>query len=493
MRKAYILLLLMGCSLGLQAQQMLSLDSCRALALRNNKELAQGQAEIDKATYDRKAAHTNYLPKVSLSAGYLRTGKQVSLLSNSQQNALNNLGSNIANQIGSQFPALAQQILQTHPELAPLIAGISEQLPQLGQAIGQGGNALGHSITDAFDTDTRNLTAGMILLTQPLYMGGKIKAYENITKHQQTLARQQLKARESDLTLEVDRAYWQVISLVNKHKLATSYRDMLAHLNEDVTKMIAEGVATRSNGLNVGVKLNEAEMTLLKVEDGLTLSRMLLCQLCGLPLDSRPTLADEASEDLGTDATPVTADVNAALNSRTELAQLQTAQLIYREKAKVERAAILPQIGLTGGYMISNPNVFNGFQNKFGGTWGIGVMLKMPVWNWGETKYKIKAAQTEALIAQLKAEEAQEKITLQVNQEAFRLNEANRKLSLSMRNMEKAEENLRMAQAGFAEGVINTSDLLAAQTAWLQAHSDKIDAQIDIMLSRAAYNKALGR
>ena len=172
-------------------------------------------------------------------------------------------------------------------------------------------------------------------------------------------------------------------------------------------------------------------------------------------------------------------DVQTAYANRAEIAQLATAQNIYAEKAKVERAAVLPQLALTGGYMISNPNVFNSFEKKFRGTWAVGVMLKVPVWNWGETKYKVRAARAEASMAALKTDEAKEKI--------------DRKLTLSLKNLDKAEENLRTAQVGFKEGVTTTSDLLAAQTAWLQAHSDKIDAQIDIKLSRAAYNKALGR
>ena len=233
-------------------------------------------------------------------------------------------------------------------------------------------------------------------------------------------------------------------------------------------------------------------MTLMKVEDGLTLSRMLLCQLCGLPLKSAPQLADENNDNLPTESENISADVQTAFNNRAELSQLVTAQNIYAEKAKVERASVLPQLALTGGYMISNPNVLNGFEKKFRGTWAVGVMLKVPIWNWGETKYKVRAARTEANIASLKADEAKEKIELQVNQEAFKVNEANRKLSLSLKNLDKAEENLRTAQIGFKEGVITTSDLLMAQTAWLQAHSDKIDSQIDIKLSRAAYNKALG-
>ncbi len=493
MKKAIMLAAFLLGGVSVQAQGVLTLDSCRALALRNNKELAQSKVKMDKVKWDRKAAHTNFLPKVSLTAGYLRSGDEISLLSKNQQSAINNLGNTAVSQFGTQFPAIAQQIVANHPDLAPLIQDVSGVLQQNGGLLAQGGNALGKSITDAFRTDTRNITAGTILLTQPLYMGGKIKAYENIMKYQEQLAGDQLRSDELNVLLDVDKAYWQVVSLANKRTLAISYRDMLAHLDSDVVKMIDEGVATKSNELSVSVKLNEAEMTLMKVEDGLTLSRMLLCQLCGLPLESAPQLADECNTDLPTTAEDIVADVQTAYANRPELSQLATAQNIYAEKAKVERAAVLPQLALTGGYMISNPNVFNGFEKKFRGTWAVGVMLKVPVWNWGETKYKVRAARAEQSMATLKSEEAKEKIELQVNQEAFRVNEANRKLTLSLKNLDKAEENLRTAQVGFKEGVINTSDLLMAQTAWLQAHSDKIDSQIDIKLSQAAYNKALGR
>lgn len=469
----------------IQAQSVLSLDSCRALALRGNKELAIGHAKAQQAAWTRKAAHTNFLPKVSLAAGYLRSGDEISLLSKDQKQALNNLGTAGV----GQFASVAQQIVTQYPDLAPLVQSLQGYLPQFAQA----GNAMGKNLTDALRTDTRNMTAGAILLTQPLYMGGKIQAYYNITKHAETLAAEQNRAQVQAVVLDVDKAYWQVVSLANKRRLAISYRDMLQHLDEDVLKMIHEGVATKSNELNVSVKLNEAEMTLTKVEDGLVLSRMLLCQLCGLPLDSNPVLADENAENVTADRTDVTANVPMAMSQRPELAQLREAEAMYDEKVKIERSAFLPQLALMGGYMVSNPNVFNSFEKKFRGTWAVGVTLKVPVWNWGEGRYKVRAAKVDAQVASLQQQEAREKIELQVNQEAFRVNEANRKLALSEKNLDKAEENLRTAQVGFKEGVITTSDLLAAQTAWLQAHSDKIDAQIDIRLSRAAYDKALGQ
>ena len=177
---------------------------------------------------------------------------------------------------------------------------------------------------------------------------------------------------------------------------------------------------------------------------------------------------------------------------RPEIQQLERATNLYKEKVKIERSAFLPHLALTGGYLTTYPGLTNGFEKRFRGTWNVGVMLSLPLWNWGEGYYKVKAAKADATIAQYEMADAKEKITLQLHQAAFRVNEAQKKLAISLKNEEKATENLRVAQLGFKEGVIPTSDLLAAQTAWLQAQSEKIDAQIDIKLSQVLFNKAQG-
>ena len=470
--------LLCGVFLSAHSQRVLSLDSCRALALAGNKTLAVSQARSDKALYDHKAARTNYLPSVAIVAGYMRTGDQISLLSDGQKQALSTMGT----QLGAGLNQAAGAILQQFPDL---VGAIGSQLPA-------GLDAVGKRIVDAFDTDTRNMGGAAIVLTQPLYMGGKIKAYDRITKYAGQIAGEQLRADRQNVILETDRAYWQVVSLVNKKKLAENYLDMLRHLQSDVEKMMAEGLATRANELAVSVKVNEAEMTLTKVNDGLTLSRMLLCQVCGLPLDTDIQTVDERLQELAADTTAAVPDAARAFAMRPELAQLQTAVDIYEQKVKVERAARLPQLALTGGYLLTTPSVFNGFENKLRGTWNVGVTLSLPVWHWGEARYKMNAARAEATVARLQMEDAREKIELQVHQSAFNVNEADKKLQLSQKHMEQAEENLRTATIGFKEGVISTSDVLAAQTAWLQAHSNKIDAQIDAKITRSVLQKSLG-
>lgn len=142
--------------------------------------------------------------------------------------------------------------------------------------------------------------------------------------------------------------------------------------------------------------------------------------------------------------------------------------------------------------MVTNPNSFNGFQKKFGGMWNIGVVVNVPIFHWGERFHNLSAAKAETRIKQLELAEAKEKVELQVNQSVFRLNEAEKTLLTAYENKESAAENLHYAQLGFSEGVISVSQVMEAQTAWLKAQSELIDAQIDNQLARVYLKKATG-
>ena len=437
--------------------------------------------KINAAHYQHKAAFTNYLPSFSATGTYMRNQKEFSLLNNDQKAALSGLGTNLAGPLQQ----AAGIIAQLHPEIA-------SQIPALGASLTSAFNEAGSSLVDALRTDTRNVYAGAITLTQPLYMGGKIRAYNKITKYAEELAQQQHQGGMQEVIMSTDQAYWQVISLVNKKKLTEGYLKLLQQLDSDVEKMIAEGVATKADGLSVRVKVNEAEMTLTKVEDGLSLARMLLCQLCGIDLSSPITLADENMEDIPLLTPETHFDMSTAYANRPEIRSLELATQIYKQKINVTRAEHLPSIALMGNYMVTNPSVFNSFENKFKGMWNVGVMVQIPIWHWGEGIYKTKAAKAEARIAQYQLQDAREKIELQVNQSAFKVKEASKKLVMATKNMEKADENLRYATLGFKEGVIATSNVLEAQTAWLSAQSEKIDAQIDVKLTEIYLKKSLG-
>ena len=299
-------------------------------------------------------------------------------------------------------------------------------------------------------------------------------------------------ASQQTIIYATDQAYWQVVSLKHKQRLAESYLELIKKLDGDVQKMIAEGVATRSEGLTVSVKVNEAEMTLQKVNDGLTLSKMLLCQMIGLPVNASVTLADEDAESLAAVTIQPQLDVEQAISNRPELKMLSNVVDMSKQATNILKAGNLPQVALMGGYAVSNPNVLNGFQKKFGGFWNVGVLVRIPIWNWGDVAYKVRASKGATAIANLELEEAREKIELQVNQSTFKVGEANKRLALAEASIQRAEENLRTANLGFSEGVISPTVVMEAQTAWLQAQSQKIDAEIDVKLTQVDLQKALG-
>lgn len=158
MKKNYILfllLLLTGSRLMGQERPSycLSLDSCRTLAIRNNKELQMAGIRQRVAYYEHKVSFTKFLLRVSVAGTYMHTDKEISLLSDGQKDQLNNLGTALSTAV---------------PALGPLAGSL---------------NGIGSSLTDALRTDTRDMGTAAVLLMQPVYMGGKIMAYNRITRY----------------------------------------------------------------------------------------------------------------------------------------------------------------------------------------------------------------------------------------------------------------------------------------------------------------------
>lgn len=497
--KLFTIAVLLGSSLCVQAQEMYSLQKCRELALQNNRQLKISNMTVEVAENTRKAAKTKYLPRVDALAGYQHFSREISLLSDDQKNTFSNLGTNtfgqLGGQIGQNLTSLAQQGIlspQVAQQLGQLLSNVSTPLTQAGNNIGQ-------SINDAFRSNTKNVYAGGIVVNQPIYMGGAIKAANDMAAIGEQVAQNNISLKRQLVLYGVDNAYWLAISLKKKEALAIRYRDLAQKLNEDVKKMIREGVATRADGLKVEVAVNTADMQIARIQSGVSLAKMALCELCGLDLNGDIQLSDERDADLS--PTPSTqfdnyiipASDSTRLNeTRPELRLLQNAVDMGKQNTKLLRSLYLPHVLLTAGYSVSNPNLFNGFQKRFTDLWNIGVTVQVPVWTWGENKYKIRASRTTTSIAQLEMDDVRKKIDLEIEQNRLRLKDANKQLATSHKNMAAAEENLRCANVGFKEGVMTVTEVMAAQTAWQTSRMAIIDAEISVKLAQAGLQKALG-
>lgn len=472
--------------------QTLSLDSCRAMALRNNKQLNATKLKREAFAYTRKAARTKYLPKVDALGGYEYFNKEVSILNNDQKSALSHLGTNAMTRMSAGITDIITG-MATKGLITPEIAReLGARMNNIGGSLANQGDQLGQQINDAFRTDTHNFWSGAVMVRQPIFMGGAIIAANKMADIAEQMASNDYEGKVQNTIYTIDETYWLVVSLKQKKRLAESYRDLVQKLDDDVKKMINEGIATRAAGLQVDVKVNEAEMAITQVDDGLSLAKMLLCQLCGMPVSSDITLEDEDSSEFAVIEETTEYSNETAQNNRTEIKLLENTVDLSRQATKLIRATYLPHIALTGGYIISNPNVYNGFEKKFSGVWNVGIIMHIPVWNWFEGSYKVRASKAATAMAELEVSDVREKINLQVAQNQYKLKEAQKRLVTATKNLKNAEENLRCANVGFREGVMESTEVMTAQTAWQAAHTQKIDAEIGVKMSQIALKKALG-
>lgn len=455
----------------------LTLEECRSMAVKNNKQLAVSREKIRQASYQKKEAFAAYLPAVDLTGAYAYNQKNISLFKEDQHLPVQSFNP----QTGKYEFDLLKNPETGLPVTAPDGTPVPAQVAYLPKS--------------ALTYDVHNIFFGAVTLTQPVFMGGKIVAMNRLTHYAEELARAMADNSAQDVIYAVDAAYWTVVSLDAKKELADSYVNLLDSLDRNVAAMLAQGVATKADKLSVDVKLNQARIDQTKVDNGLVLAKMALAQLCGLPVDGSYVMADNLAggqQELGLEAPAPPADMAEVYNSRDDLRALELGVRIAEQQSKVARASMLPEIALIGSYTVTNPNSYNGYETRFGGAFSVGVAVKIPLLHWGGNYNKYRAARSARTIMELELADAKEKVELQVQQAIFRQREALKTLETTIENQKSADENLRCAKAGFIEGVLTADDVMAAQTAWLQAGSERIDAQIDVRLCDVYLSKVLG-
>lgn len=454
--------------------ETVSLDSCRKMALSSSKTLKMADAAVEGARHQKKAAFAAYLPGIDASASYFYNQHKTSLLSED-----------------AKLPTM-QFDPSTGKYEYNLVTG-ADGMPVKDPATGSYiPSTVAVIPKEAMSFDTRSVFAGAVTLTQPIYMGGQIKALNDIAHYAGEALSASRRSAEQDVLYGVDEAYWTVVSLCEKQRLARSFVNLVDTLRYNVNAMLEEGVATRADLLSVDVRLNEARIMLTKVDNGLSLSRMALATACGLPVDTQMTLADEAASSLGSQSQDAAPEMQDVFARRQDLEAVRMGIGMMRGQEKLALSSMLPKIGLVGAYAFSTPNLIDGFNRHLKGGFSVGAALTLPIWHWGGNYNKYRAAKAATNAQRLLLEDLEEKVTLQVNQAEFKYAEALKIYDTACSNMASAEENLRCARDGYKEGVLTTNDVMAAQTGWLQANSEKIDAEIGVHLCRTYLDKVLG-
>ncbi|WP_372750909.1 TolC family protein [Labilibaculum sp.] len=432
------------------AQEKLSLSDSRALALEYNQKIKIADEMISENESNVRYVFTQFLPSLNASGSY---------------NYYHDIDD--INFSGSFLPT-ANSLAEAEQGV---YSGLSDvYFPDFSIEMGN------------IDYFSANLT-----LTQPIYMGGKIKSSYNMSKMGRDISTYNRNLQSSDVLLETDQAYWNLVSINEKVNLTQKYVEMLTALVQDLQNAYELEITTKNELLKAQVQLNQAKLDLFRVNNLKVLSQMSLCQVIGKDLTTgivaTDTVINISEEVIDPDY------MQKAIAQRPELLMLGKQVEISQEQVKNTQADYLPQFGVGASY-----SYMSDIEDLIGSTNFLAVeaSLSVPVFHWQERKHKVASVRSQSRQKEFEMERTQDLIRLEVQQSYFKLQEAYQQIELAKVSMEQANENVDLTKNSYYEGLANTTELLDAQAFWQRAHTELIDSKINYKLREVSFLKSIG-
>ena len=449
MKKKLTFITLVLCALITNAQELLTLDQCRQLALDNNKRMAAANKQTQAAHYTMQSYKGNFFPNFTASG----TG-----LYSTANGTFSLPGGNL-------------------PTLMP---------DANGQPIPNGGFAYFPGID--LNYKVRTVWMGGVQVEQPIFMGGKILAAYKMATLGKQMAQLNENLTATEVILETDQAYALMVKAQEMNKVAKSYHAVLQELMKNVQSAYKHGLKSKNDVLKVQVKLNESELAIRKAENALRLANMNLCHLIGKPLIETLQISDDfpvIEQALQTQVNDITA--------RPEYSLLNKQVDMAKQQVKLSRSELLPQVGIRGSYDYVHGLKVN--EQRLFDNGGFSVMLNVtiPLFHFGERINKVRASKAQLEQVSMEQADLHEKMYLELTQAANNLDEAKLQTALADRSLEQADENRRISKGEYDAGLEPLSDHLEAQALWQQAYETKVDAHFQLYLSYVKYLKAAGR
>ncbi len=424
--------------------QSLSLDSCKHLAIQNNKKIIEAGYEVRSSEEVRKNAYTNYFPKVSASAMAMKATDYL-IKGNIPQMNLPVYDGDLANLEGATQYAYVPSI--------PI-------------------NAI----------DYMNMAT--VSVAMPIYVGGQIRNGNKLAALGEEVSRKQQEMTTTDVLIRTEQLYWTTIGLIEKLKTLESYGELLATLNKDVSNYTKAGLTQRNDLLKVQLKQNEWQSNRLKLQNGIALTKRALCQHIGIGYDSLLVLSDKP---LTKGIISETVSSNESVTNRNEYQLLNKAAEAEELQLKMKRGELMPQLAVSG--IVTAVDVMDSNLTQKIGL----INLSIPISDWWGGSHKIKEQQLKIEKAHNKLQETSELLSLQIEQAKNEMRESFEQIKLAEKAVEQAKENLKVTEDNYRTGNIGISDLLEAQALFQSTNDNLTNSQCNYEISKSKYMQAIGR
>ena len=427
------------------AQAVYTLDSCKAMAARDNLTVQNQRLAVEAARQQKMEVFTKFFPSVSaMGAGFWLTNPMIDM-----DYDLGKL----------QFPVFS-----------PIM--ISIDLPSIPMQMINGG------------------IMGGVTAVQPVFAGLRIVRGNQLAKLGYEAAKLQLKMSEDEANTQVETYFWKIVMLKEKQKMLEALDRQLEHIAGDVDAAVAAGVINRNDKLQVELKRKELESGRVKVENGIRVCKMMLRQYARIPerdfeIQYDTLLLPDSPETYYMES-------GAAAGLRTD-AQLLDIQVKAAElQTQMEIGKHLPQVAVGAGYSAYMMDVdqYNTSSNHFGVVFGT---VTVPITDWWGGGHAIKRSRIQEQMARNERDQNMQLLEVQTEQTWNELFEAYQQLLIAQQSVRLAEENLRLQSDYYEAGTATLSDLLGAQSMLQQSVDSFTEAYSDYQLKLSLYLKRSGR
>ncbi|UTW62436.1 TolC family protein [bacterium SCSIO 12741] len=430
------------------AQTTLSLAESKKMALKNNVALKNSQLKVEAMQHVKKNAFTNYFPQVNASVFAMK--------------ALDPL-------VEAEVPGGNLPVYNGNPATLP---GATEFAYFPGMSV------------SAMD----QLQVAQVNLIQPLYTGGRIHNGNKLAQLGLDVAIQQQALTEKSVLISTEQQYWQLVSLQEKEKTLAKYEELLVSLEKQVNDAYKAGLILKNDLLKVQLKQSELKSNKNRLLNGKKLATMLFCQTIGMTYDSTLVLAEDLQELEAPQSHFALTD--AAVANRIEYDLLQKSVDAEQLQKKMARGENLPQVavGMSGFYYDGITENFEGTSNGL-----VFATLSIPISDWWGGSHKVKEHKIKEQIAINNFSDTERSLKLQIEKGWIDLVQAYEMVGLMEATQVQADENLRVTQDSYRQGVVTISDLLEAQALQIETSDKLIEAKAQYKLAITAYLQYTGR
>lgn len=328
-------------------------------------------------------------------------------------------------------------------------------------------------------------------LQYPIFTGFRLENNYKMMELNEKATQEDYQSERAKVIFDVKSLYWSIKNLeLSLQSIKENIRQVQAHL-QDIENFFKNGLVTENEVLKVKVQLSNLELTKIDLENAIRLNKINLCILLGLPTLTNLELVSQP-EFKETEYSDLNKLLETAYKQRHELIALSLRKEASEKAISIAKSGWLPQISFSANYQYNRPNQrLMPAQDKFYGTWDIGFTISYDIWNWMTTKYQTQQAEESFRQAELSYQQLKDAINLEVTQNYFLFQKTKEKIKVAKQNLQQAEENYRVTNEKFKNGLVPSSELLDAEVSLLNAKINYNNSILEYEISKAKLEKSI--